>query len=95
LVDLVESSVGGSDEPCGEGPGPMPTVARAADATVEQHIENEIFGEVRGLANEVVDGLKGRIAEGWHEPVQNGTEDTGGMGIREGVGGSDEDDRAP
>ncbi len=95
LMDFVEGGVGCGDEPCGEGPGPMPADARTANAAVEQQIENEIFGEVRGFADEEVDGVKSRFAEGGREPAENDPENGGGVFGGKSVRGSGEDDGTP
>jgi len=50
---------------------------------------------VRGLADEIMDGVKGRFAERWREPVQNGSEDGGGVFGGKSVGGSEEDNHTP
>src|SRR5208283_4757699 len=94
-MDFVEGGVGGGDEPGGEGPRPVPAGASAANAAVEQEIEDEVFGEVGRLADEEVDGVKGRAAKGRYKPVENGADDGGGVLGGEGVGGRGEDDGAP
>ena len=95
LMDFVQGGVARGDEPGGEGPGPVPTDARAANAAVQQRIENEVFGEMRRLADVVMDDFKGGIAEGRREPAENGPNDGARVCGGKGVCGSCEDNDAP
>lgn len=53
-MDFVESGVAGGDGERGEGPSPAPAGARTAHTAKKQEIENEVFREVRTLANVVM-----------------------------------------
>jgi len=63
LVYFVEGGVGSGDEPGGPGPGPTPAGMREADSAEKDQIENEVLGEVRGFADEVVDDVELRFGE--------------------------------
>ena len=94
-MDFVEGGVGGSDEPGGESPGPVPAAARSANAAIKENKEDEVFGEVSGLADEVVDGVNAFVGDGRNEPPENGFDNHAGVGGREGVCGGEENDGGP
>jgi len=57
LVNFVEAGVTRSDGERGEGPGPAPAFAVAAEAAKEEEIEDEVVGEVGGLAQSEIQGI--------------------------------------
>jgi hypothetical protein len=95
LVDFVEGGISGGDKPGGPGPGPAPTGVSGANAAKEDHIEDEILGEVRGLADEVMDYLKLGSGEMRNEGVKNGIDDRRGVIGGEVVGGEGKDEAGP
>jgi hypothetical protein len=95
LVDFVKGGIGGGDEPGGPGPGPAPSELREADAAEEDQVEDEIFGEVRGLADDVMDGVELCCGEMRDQSVQDGVEDGAGIVGGEGVGGEGENEAGP
>ena len=74
LVNFVEARIDGGDEPSGKTPGPAPTFAVATEAPVKEEAKNKIFGEVGGLADEMVNDSKLMMGEVWEEPVDDGRE---------------------
>src|SRR5437879_3642367 len=75
LVDFVERGIACRDRKGGECPRPAPSNARAAHTAKKKNIEDEIFREVRGLADVMVNDVEligGQRAE---EPVNNGDDD--------------------
>lgn len=95
LVEFVENRIDGGDEPCGESPRPVPAVAASADAATKEQIENEVFGEVGGLADQKMDDVDAAVGNGWDEPAEQGLEYEGSVGRREGVCGSEKDQPGP
>jgi hypothetical protein len=95
LVDFVEGGIGCGDEPGGPGPGPTPTDLGEADAAEEDQVEDEVFGEVSGLADEVVDDVELRFGDVGKQSVQDGVEDGAGVVGGEGVGGEGENEAGP
>jgi len=95
LMDLIESGVAEGDEQRGQSPGPAPADAATANATVEEQTEDEVFGEVSGLADVMVDELELSGGEVGFEPAEEGLEERGGVLRREGVHGHGEDESGP
>jgi hypothetical protein len=54
LMDFVEAGVAGGDDESGDAPSPAPAEASAADGAEKQNAEDEILGEVGGLADDVM-----------------------------------------
>src|SRR5260370_38235259 len=73
----------------------MPSHTSAANAAVDKRAKNEVFGEVRGLADAIVDEVELRGGEVRFEPAQEGLEERCSVPLGEGVGGHGEDNRGP
>jgi hypothetical protein len=95
LVDFVEAGVAGGDDEGGEAPRPAPADAGAANGAEKQNGEDEIFGEVGALANDVVDVGDLAVGEVREEPAQERLDEVAGVFLREKVGGHPEDESGP
>ena len=95
LVDFVEGGIGGSDEPGGEGPGPVPAGASAADSAKQEKVKDKVLREVSAFADEVVQVFELDMAEGVSQPGENTFEDGGGVGGGKGVRGREENEGGP
>ena len=95
LVDLVEAGVASGDDEGSKAPGPVPTFAGSADAAEKQDTEDEIFGEVGALANEVVDVGDSMMAEMREQPSQERLDDAAGVFGGKEIGGHEEDPARP
>src|SRR5260370_17839074 len=73
----------------------MPYDTSAANAAVDKRAKNEVFGEVSGLADAIVDEVELRGGEVGFEPAQEGLEERCSVPLGEGVGGHGEDNRGP
>ena len=79
LVNFVEAGVAGGDDECGDAPRPAPTQAGAADGAEKQNAEDEIFGEVRALANDVVNVDDLAMRQVGKEPVDERLNEAAGV----------------
>src|SRR5579864_6950558 len=95
LVDFVHDGIACGHREGGNAPGPTPAFAIAPDAAVDEEAENEIFGEVGGLADDVVDEMELVLGEVRDEPFHEEGENGGSVFGGEGVGGKGEDDAGP
>lgn len=95
LVDFVEACVAGGDDEGGDAPRPMPTDACAADSAEEKNAEDEIFGEVSGFTDDVMNVGDLVAAQVREYPAQERLDDAAGVVLRKGVGGHDEDEASP
>ena len=75
LMDLIKCGVAGGNGKGNEGPRPAPALALATRATEKQKVENEVFGEVRRLANVEMIRLDLRFGGGAKDPAQYGLKD--------------------
>ncbi len=74
-MEFVERSIS-SDNPDGsERPGKARSMAASTDGAEYQKAENEIFGEMRTLANVMVNPEEDGVRSLWQEPVQDWNED--------------------
>src|SRR6267142_3561948 len=87
LMYLVESGVGGGQEERSKSPSPAPASAGSAKAAIQEQTKHEVFAEMCGLANEVVNDLELRRAHGRIDPQLDTLEDGTGVRRREGIGG--------
>ena len=70
LVDFVEAGIADGDDEGGDAPGPVPAGASAADRAEKQNAEDEIFGEVGALSDDVVDVNDLAVREVGQEPAE-------------------------
>ena len=95
LVDFIEAGVAGGDDEGGYAPGPVPADADAAHGAEKQDAEDEIFGEVGALANDVMDVDDLVMREVGEEPAEKRFDDAAGVVGGEDVGGHEEDPASP
>ena len=95
LVNFVEARVAGGDDESGDAPRPAPADARAADGAEKQNAEDEIFGEVRRLTDEVMNSRDLVMAQVRQEPAEKRFDDAARVILREEVGGHEEDETGP
>jgi hypothetical protein len=95
LVNFVEAGVAGGDDQGGEAPRPAPADTGAADGAEEQNGEDEIFGEVGALTNDVVNVGDLAVGEVREEPAQERLDEVARVFLREEVGGHPEDEAGP
>ena len=91
LVNFVESGIGGGDEPGVERPGPVPAPAVAANAAIQQQVEDEIFDEMGRFPDQVVKGEDEVVGGRGQQPAEEGLDDVAGVRGGKGVGGGKED----
>jgi hypothetical protein len=95
LVDFVHDGIAGGDGEGGDAPRPPPALAIAADAAVDQHAKNKIFGEVGAFADDMVNEIELVFGEVRKKPVDEGGEKACSVLGREGVGRECEDNAGP
>lgn len=98
LVNFVEGGIGCGDEPSNESPGPAPgraIEASGADGAIEQEKEDEVFDEMGGFADEVVNEVEGIRRDEREEPAEEWLNDKAGVGGGEGVRGKKRNDGSP
>src|SRR5579885_1160400 len=95
LMDFVERGVERGGEPRREAPGPAPALLPGAKSAIEKEAEDEVLGEVRGLADDVIDFAKLMRGKRGDQPVTNPRNDGGGVIGRERVRGHEENHNSP
>src|SRR5579885_1809590 len=94
-MNFVKRSVEGGGEPRRKRPAPAPALLAGAKSAIEEEAEDEILGEVRGLANDMIDFAKLMRGERRDQPVKNSRNDGGGVVRRERVRGHEENHHGP
>lgn len=95
LMNFVKAGIARGDKPGRKSPGPAPSRARAANGAKKEQIEDEVFAEVRGLANQMMDETQRFMTQAGEEPMQQRNDDSGGVLGGERVGGERKDDAGP
>ncbi len=95
LVDFVEHGISAGDEPGSQGRSQMPTASDAAQPSVEKQKENEIFREMGGFANEMMNQFQARMTDAGNEPAKKWLDNATGMFRRKRTSGTGEDEQGP
>lgn len=95
LVNFIEARIARSDKPRRKSPGPPPSRTRATNAAKNEEIEDEVFAEVRGFANQMMDKIHGFLTPTWEQPMQERTDNVEGVRRGKRVGGQRENDASP
>src|SRR5258708_12566638 len=70
LMNFIERGIACCDRQRGKRPGPAPVRTAVANSAKQQHTENEIFREMRRLADKKVNRLELTKSKRPHHPVQ-------------------------
>ena len=99
LVEFIGGGIKENNEDGDGGFAPTPRTGVAAggfaDCAPEEGGENGVFREVTAFPNDVVDGFDGCLSHVRKQPVKEGFDEPGGMGVGLIVAGADEDQRHP
>src|SRR5882757_10489668 len=95
LVDFIQRGVSGSDGKSEEGPRPAPAGAIATGSAEEEQIENEVLGEVSGLADEIMEFVNLMAGKRTEKPTESRLDDGAGVCGGKSVSGERENDRRP
>src|SRR5258707_15771006 len=95
LVDFIQRGVSGSDGKCEEGPRPTPALAIVTGSAEEEQIEDEVLGEVSGLADEIMDFVNLMAGKRTEKPTESRLDNGAGVCRGKSVSRERENDRCP
>ena len=78
-MKFVQRGVSRDNENRQQGPAQMHLTTSGADTAQDQQAQDEIFGEVRALANEVMDFEERSHRSAGEEPVKEWNDDAAGI----------------